>query len=139
MDHTYSRLATLMLGAFCLSVLSMTIQKTAYDIADGMAEEKDSGISNRNLESFVKRIVPQWSRISAWVGGIASILLVVYVGARFGWPWALGYIVVDHLLKSLGFPNFLGRGKTYQILLAQAREKAPEKVPGMERYCAENL
>lgn len=126
--------AALMLGAFYLSLVGMRIQKIAYDVADGMAEEKDSGISNRNLESFVKRIVPKWSRVSSWLGGIVSVLLLFYVGFRFGWPWAVGYIVADHLLKNLNLPIFPGQAKAQQMLLEQAQERAPEKVPAMKRF-----
>lgn len=122
-----------MLCAVSLSLVSMRIQKSAYDLADKMATDKDSGISNRNLEGFVKRIVPNWSRGLAWMGGLASVTLLVYVGIRYGWPWALGYIVIDHLIKNINLPFWPGRTATDKILLKQAQKSAPDKVPNMER------
>lgn len=129
-------IAVIMLVGLYLSLVGMKIQQAAYSLADGMAADKTSGISNRNLESFVKRIVPGWSRAAAWLGGLSSVCLLVYVGFRFGWPWALGYIVADHLLKNLKIPIFPGQARIQSVLLGQAEQKAPDKVPGIKRFYA---
>lgn len=129
----FPAVVAVMLGALCLSLVSMKIQKVAYDVADAMAGDQEAGISNRNLEGFVKRIVPGWSRALAWAGGCLSVSLLVYTGMRFGWLWALGYVAVDHLLKSLGLPFLPTLAQTHAILQGQAREKTPDKVKYMKR------
>ena len=125
--------AALMLGALALSLVSMKIQKVAYDVADALALDKESGISKRNLDGFVKRIVPVWSKVSAWISVLLSGVILVYVWMRFGWPWALGYIAVDHLLKSLKLPFLPTLEQIHSILQSEAQHKTPDKVEFMKR------
>ena len=122
----------LMLVFLYLGLLGMKIQKVAYDVADRLVAKEGTGVSKRNVESFCSRIVPFWSRAAGWTASRAALLLLFYVGFRFGWPWAVGYAVTDHLLKSVGFPILPTVAQAHNILLAEARKKAPETVSSME-------
>lgn len=57
--------------------------------------------------------------------------VLVYVGLRFGWLWAVGYAVADHLIKTVGPPALLTTKQVHRLLLARAEKTAPKIAPHM--------
>lgn len=114
-----------------LGLAGRKVQSVAYDISDQLLLKEGSGVSKRNLESFTSRIVPGWAKFLGWAASFASLGVLVYVGMRFGWLWAVGYAVADHLLKTVGLPTLPTRAQTEKVLLSKAKETAPKIAPYM--------
>ena len=114
-----------------LGLAGRKVQSVAYDISDELMLKEGSGVSKRNLESFTSRIVPGWAKFLGWGASFASLGVLVYVGMRFGWLWAIGYAVVDHLLKTVGLPTLPTTSQTQRVLLSKARKTAPKIAPYM--------
>ena len=112
-----------------LGLAGRKVQSVAYDVADQLVLKDGSGVSKRNLESFTARIVPGWSKVLGWGASFASLGVLVYVGLRFGWPWAVGYAVIDHLLKTVGIPTLPTTAQIQRVLLSKARNTAPKIAP----------
>jgi len=112
-----------------LGLAGRKVQSVAYDLADLLMLTDGSGVSKRNLESFTARIVPGWAKGLGWGASFASLGVLVYVGLRFGWPWAIGYAVTDHLLKTVGIPTLPTTAQIQRVLLAKARKTAPKIAP----------
>jgi hypothetical protein len=115
-----------------LGLAGRKVQSVAYDIADRLMLKDGSGVSKRNLESFTARIVPGWSKALGWGASFASLGVLVYVGIRFGWLWAIGYAVTDHLLKTVGVPTLPTTAQIHRVLLSKARKTAPKIAPYMK-------
>jgi hypothetical protein len=127
--------------ALALVVLSFglagrKIQSVAYDLADQLVLIDGSGVSKRNLESFSSRIVPSWAKLLGWVASFAALGLLVYLGMRFGWPWAVGYAVADHGLKTMGIPSLPTVKQIHKILQARAEKTVPKIAPHMAEVTA---
>jgi preprotein translocase subunit SecF len=105
------------------------IQKVAYDLADQLLLVEGSGVSKRNLESFSTRIVPLWAKASSWIASFAALGILIYVGVRFGWLWAVGYALADHALKTVGIPSLPTLKQTQRILHSRAEKTAPKIAP----------
>ena len=107
------------------------VQSVAYDMADRLVLKEDSGVSKRNLESFTSRIVPGWAKFLGWAASFAALAVLVYIGMRFHWLWAVAYAVGDHFLKTVGIPTLPTTSQIQGVLLAKARKTAPKIAPHM--------
>ena len=112
-----------------LGLVGRKVQKVAYDLADELLLVDGSGVSKRNLESFSTKIVPTWAKVSNWAASFAALGLLVYVGMRFGWLWALGYAVADHVLKIAGIPTLPTVKQAQKTLHKRAELTAPRIAP----------
>jgi hypothetical protein len=54
-----------------------------------------------------------------------ALLLLIYVGMRFGWLWAIGYAAGDHLLKTFGFPILPSVRQGYSLIQNHASKRSP--------------
>lgn len=115
--------------ALSVGLAGRKVQKVAYDLADQLMLVEGSGVSKRNLESFSTRIVPTWAKAFSWLGSFAALGLLVYIGMRFGWLWAVGYALADHAIKTVGVPSLPTVGQTHKILHSKAQKTAPKIAP----------
>lgn len=120
---------TLMLGVLYLGLLSMKVQRIAFDLTEELSGVEGSGVSKRNAAGFCSRLTPTWIKVSGWLSSLSALLILVYVGFRFGWPWALAYAVLDHLIKHLEPPILPSADQSFAMLEKQAQKTMPERLP----------
>lgn len=116
------------LAFLALGLVSRKVQRVAYNIAEYLANKEGSGVPKGSVGGFCSRITPKWAKAMVWVSSFAALALMVYVGMRFGWPWAFGYVVGDHLLKSVEIPVFPSIDKSFDMIKKQAEKSAPTRV-----------
>lgn len=106
-------------------LFSMKIQKIAYNLGTQFATQSGSGVSKPSLNSFCTLVTPTWVRAAGWVSTFLALLMLIYVGMRFGWLWAVAYVAGDHMLKTFGFPILPTVRQGYSLIQNQASKKAP--------------
>jgi hypothetical protein len=106
-------------------LLSMKIQTIAYNLGTQFATKRGSGVSKPSLNSFCTLVTPTWVRVVGWVSTLMALLLLIYVGMRYGWFWAIGYAAADHLLKTFGFPILPSVRQGYSLIQNHASKSSP--------------
>ncbi len=106
-------------------LFSMKIQKIAYNLGTQFAAKGGSGVSRPSLNSFCSLVTPTWVRAAGWISTLMALLLLIYVGMRFGWLWAVAYAAGDHLLKTFGFPILPTVSQGYSLIHNCASKGAP--------------
>lgn len=122
----------LMVGVLYLGLLSMKVQRIAFDLTEELSGREGSGVSKRNAAGFCSRLTPTWIKVSGWLSSLSAFLILVYVGLRFGWLWALGYAFLDHLIKHLEPPILPSAEQSYAMLEKQAQKTMPDRVSQMK-------
>ena len=111
-----------------LGLVSRRAQRVAFNISEYLVEKKGTGVSSSSVGGVFKRITPSWVRICVWLTSFSSLGMLIYIGMRYGWPWALGYALGDHLLKSVEIPIFPSVDRSYGLIEQQAQKNAPKLV-----------
>jgi hypothetical protein len=116
----------LMATVLYLGIVSMKVQKVAFNVADDLVAKPDSGVSNRNVGGFTSRITPAWAKVLGWGTSFGGLLMMIYIALRFEWYWAAAYIVGDHLLKNLEPPVVPTVSQCYSLIENQAKKNLPK-------------
>jgi hypothetical protein len=125
---------TLMIALLYSSLTSMRIKRVAYNVAEHLANTSGSGLSKGSMGGFCTRSTPSWVRVIGWGASFAAIAMLIYVGMRFGWPWAIGYAVSDHILKSLDIPILPTVDQAYTMVESQVAKNAPHMSEQVAAY-----
>ena len=118
----------LMIGVLYLGLLSMKVQKLAFDLTEELSALDGSGVSKRNAGGFLSRLTPTWIKVCGWLSSLSALAILIYVWLRFGWLWALAYAACDHLIKHLEPPILPTAEQSYGMLEKQAQKSMPERV-----------
>ena len=84
-----------------VGLFGMKIQKIAYNLGTQFATQSGSGVSKPSLNSFCTLVTPTWVRAAGWVSTFLALLMLIYVGMRFGWLWAVAYVAGDHYVEDV--------------------------------------
>ena len=122
--------ATVIVLVYFMSAASARVSELVFDLAEGLAKKKE--ISSANVGVVRRQLTPGWVNGLGWGSTLASLLVFVYVGMRFGWLWAIGYAILAHLLESLALPLPPTPAQTRAIVRKQARLTAPKLVEKLD-------
>lgn len=125
---------TVIVGLLYLGLLSRRVQTVAYNIATHLGEKEGTGVSSSSVGGWSGRLSPPWTAYLLWGTTLAALILLFYVGFRYGIWWALAYGGLDHLLKSLNIPILPTLSQSYAMVKAQAQKQAPELVKHIEAH-----
>ena len=79
-------------------------------------------------------MTPGWVNPLGWSTIVIAFALMIYLGIRFGWPWAVGLAVLDFILKSFDIPMLPTVDQTYGLVLKKARGAAPRLAEQLEAH-----
>ena len=123
-----------MLTLLYLNLTCMRVSRVAYNICSHLAETEGSGVGKHSLSGYISRSTPKWATYGGWLASLASLAVLIYVGMRFGWLWAVGYAVGDHILKSLELPIVPTVSQAYAMVEKQVETEVPQIRGAVAQY-----
>lgn len=124
-----------LVGVVCyLGMAATRVRTVVHNLVEYLVEKEGSGVSSASRGQARGSLTPGWVNPVGWSATCIAFALMIYLGVRFGWPWAVGLAVVDYVLKSFEFPMLPTIDQTYGLVVKKARTAAPRLAEQLEAH-----
>ena len=126
--------ATVIIVVLYSGMVGRRIQRMGWNLAEHLVTKKGTGVSKSSMGMLRSKLTPRWAVVLGWSASFASLGILIYIAMRFGWPWAVGYAVGDHLIKVLDPPILPNLKSCYSLILGESRKHASKMTSHLEEY-----